>query len=119
MADRIERAVTLGDLEGVVVPEHEHAGREADALGARREVAEGRQRVPVPTPSTTGLRRGYADVLGARHVVVAEPVRGFGDPGEVLDGAALLPLGAGTGRRRHHRCSHGELHRRSSGHPSM
>ena len=52
-ADHVERAVPLGDLEGMVVPEHEHERCEADALGDGGEIAE-RSRVGPNRSSRAG-----------------------------------------------------------------
>ena len=40
---------------------------------------------------------GQRNVLAAGEVVVAEPVRGLGDPGQVLDRGVILPVGADPG----------------------
>ena len=90
--DRVERAVALGDLERVVVAEHEHVRLEADERRAGREVAERRQRVVVARTAPSGdLARGHGDVLAAREVVVAEPVGRFRDLDDRVERRGLLP----------------------------
>ena len=85
VADLVQRAVALGDLERVVIGEHQHVGGQPDPLGAGGQVAERGQRIPVAGPAAVPLGRGQGDVLAAGEVVVAEPVCGLGDLGQVLD----------------------------------
>ena len=66
-----------------MVAEHQHLGGQADARGARGEVAEGRERVPVRRPALRGDVGGNRDVLAAGQVVEAEPVGCLGDRGEL------------------------------------
>ena len=42
-------------------------------------------------PRRAGLGRGHADVLAARHVVVAKAIRRFGDAADVLDRGIRSP----------------------------
>ncbi len=79
IAHAVEGAVALGQLEWVVVGEHEHVGREADPARARREVPEGGERVPVPRATARDLRCRQRDVLTAGEVVIAGAVGGLGD----------------------------------------
>ena len=61
------------------------------------DVAERGERIPIPGTAPRGLGRGQADVLAARHVVVAKPIRRFGDAADVLDRGVLLPRQRGAG----------------------
>ena len=99
VADAVERAVPLRDRHRVVVAEHQHVGGEADALGACREIAERRQRVPVAAAAHVDGGFGHGDVLAAGEVVVAEPVGGLGDAGDVVDRAVAFPLGVAARAR--------------------
>ena len=108
-AEHVQRAVALGQLEGMVVGEHEHIGRELDVGGARGEVAEGGERVPVARATAIELRGGQGDVLTARHVVVAEPIGGLGDARDVVDGGGDLPLTIRTWLHSHDGCADRQL----------
>ena len=103
VADLVQGAVALGDLERMVIAEHQHVGGQPNSLRARGQVAEGRQRIPVADAAPVPLGRGQRDVLAAGQVVIAEPIGGLGDMGQVLDGGVLLPVAAAPGEHRHHR----------------
>src|SRR5262249_27499596 len=47
VADFVQGAVALGDLERVVICEHQHVGGQPYSLGACGQVAQGGQRIPV------------------------------------------------------------------------
>ena len=91
VADHVQRAVALGDLERVVIREHQHVGRQPDVLGARGQVAEGGQWIPVARSAPLELGCRQRDVLAAREVVVAETVCGLGDLRDVIDRGGPLP----------------------------
>jgi hypothetical protein len=99
----VERSVALGDLEGMVVAEHQDVGGQPHPLGHGRQVPERRQRVPVRGPSDFRNIGGDADVLAAREVVVAEPIGRTGDLHEFGHARALLPTGMGARHAGHHR----------------
>ena len=108
-AHHVERAVTLGDLEWVVVAEHQHMRREANAFGAGREVAERRERVVVAAAAHGRDVGGDRDVLAAGEVVVAERVRRARDRDDIAEAGGLLPCGMGTRKHREHRCDDAQL----------
>src|SRR5438128_4201183 len=93
-ADAVEGAVALGDLERVVVRERQDAGQEADASGARGEIAECGQRIPVAR-SRRQVPRGHlggnGNVLATGEALVAEAFGGLGDPRHVVDRRLELP----------------------------
>ena len=91
----IQCAVALYDCERVVISEHQGHGGEPDLACAGRRVAERGKRIPVPSAAPPGFGRGQADVLAARHMVVAKPIRGLSDAPDVLDGGVFFPLQRG------------------------
>ena len=93
-----------------MIAEDEHVRGEPDRGRASGDVAERRERVPVR--GATGLRHRSRerDVLAARDVVVAEPLRLDGDAGDLGDARRLLPLGVRSGKSRDNRCDDAELH---------
>ena len=88
---RVERAVALHDLERMVVPEDEDERDEADGGGARGEVAEHCERVPIGAAAALGDLRRDGDVLAARHVVVPETFRFEHDALDLGDPCVGLP----------------------------
>ncbi len=92
-ADLVQRAVALGDVEGMVIAEHQHRGRKPDPARVSGEITERGERVPVPRPGQAGSRGRDGDVLATGQVVVAEPVGSLGDAAHLIDAAIALPLG--------------------------
>ena len=66
-------------------------------MGTRREVPQGRQRIPVAGAAAAELCRRQGDVLAAREVVIPEAVRGLGDSAEVIDGGVEFPRSVSAG----------------------
>jgi hypothetical protein len=99
VADLVEGAVALGDLEGVEVRKHQDLGGETDALGPGREIPEGGERVLVARPSAGELGGRQGDVLSAREVMVAEAIGSLRDSSQFLDRAFVGPMNP---RSRHH-----------------
>src|SRR5262249_10242269 len=81
-----------------------------DAGGGRRQVAERRQRIPVPRARELHGIEGDGDVFTAGEVVVAQSVGGLGDAPHVIDGAVLLPRREHTRYEGQHGCEEAELH---------
>jgi len=93
-----------------VIAEHEHVGHQADLFGARRQVAERRQRIPVGgAPHLAGAER-HSYVLAASHVVVAESVGRLGDHRDLLDPRVVFPRRMGVGPLEHDWSDDPKLH---------
>ena len=95
VADQIEGAVPLGDLEGMVIAEDQHLGGEFDPRRVRRNETEGGERVPVGTSAFGGDVDGDSDMLAAREVVVAESIGRLGDTDQLCGPGVTLPCGCG------------------------
>ena len=108
--DAIEGAVALGDRERVVVAEHEHVRREADARRDRAEVAERGERIPVATAAHGRDVLGDDDVLAARDVLVPEAVGSFDEGHDVGELGVDLPRRVAVGRHREQRGRDSEPH---------
>ena len=83
--EEVERSVPLGDLQRMVVAEHDHRRRQTNPAGVGGQKPEGGQRIPVGEPALVAFGDGHRDVLGAGEVVEAQFVGGPGDPGQVGD----------------------------------
>jgi hypothetical protein len=92
IAQCIKRPKSLRDGQRMVVAEHEHRRRESDAFGARGEIAEGRQRIPVAAAPPFSLARWESDVLPARQMVVPEAVCRTRDSHDFVDPCRYLPV---------------------------
>jgi hypothetical protein len=97
----------------MVVAEHEHRRRESDAFGARGDIAEGRQRIPVAASPPLSLARRHSDMLPARQMVVPEAVCRTRDSYDFVDSRRDLPVSMrprdGPEHRRHNRDLHSIL----------
>ena len=90
-ADPVERAVALGDRQRMVERQHQHVGGEPDPLGARGEIAQGGEWVPVGPAAQVHLVRRDGDVLTAGDVVIAEALAGLRHDGDRVDPGVGLP----------------------------
>ena len=113
-AEPVQRPVTLGDLQRVVVAQDDHRGGQPDAARVGRQKAQRGQRIPVGDPATAGFGLRVVDrnrdVFGTGEVVKAQFVGGAGDQGQVGGRGVALPVGRDAGQLHHHRRRQSDPH---------
>jgi hypothetical protein len=93
----IQCAVSLYNCERMVIPEHQGHRRQPDLLGTGRHITQRGEGIPVPRTAPPGFVGGDADVLTAREMVVAKPIRRLGHAADGFDRGVLLPRQRRTG----------------------
>src|SRR5262249_15803825 len=89
--DAVERAVALGDVEGMVIGQHEHNRRQPERGGVGGDVTECGQWVPVTRPRPIHAVGGDGDMLAAREELVSKALGRLRHVDDVVDGSVELP----------------------------
>ena len=110
-ADPVEGAVALGDLQRVVIPEHQHCGDQPKASGVRGEETQRGQRIPIRDAPPVRLLHRDSDVFGAGQMVEAVLVGRAGNAREFVGAGALFPRGGHPGQLHDHGCGQSDPHR--------
>jgi hypothetical protein len=111
-ADAVERPVTLGDSQRVVVAEHQYVRGEPNRRRVRAEGTERCKGVVVPAPARLGDVDRHADMFAARAVVIAEPLGRLHDRHDIVERPLRFPLRVRARKLGEHRRDDAEFHTR-------
>ncbi len=91
LAEDVERAEALHQLERVVIGQHSHVGQKTDPFGMGRQIPQRGEGIPVPPAADCRTTGGDCDVLRASDPIEAELLRLPHYGHHVADGGGRLP----------------------------